>query len=227
MRMRILVVEDEKRVAAAVRRGLEAEGFAVDVALTGTDGQWLAEENAYDVIVLDIMLPGINGYRLCANLRERGDWTPVLMLTAKDGEFDEAEALDTGADDYLTKPFSFVVLVARIRALLRRSSPKQQMVYEAGDLRLDPATHVCRRADEEIGLTAREFAVLEFLIRRRGEVVSKLEILENVWDFAFDGDPNIVEVYIRHLRVKIDEPFGKASIQTIRGAGYRLASDGG
>jgi len=217
--MRILVVEDEKRVAAAVRRGLEAEGFAVDVALTGTDGEWLSKENKYDVIVLDIMLPGINGYRLCANLRERGDWTPVLMLTAKDGELDEAEALDTGADDYLTKPFAFVVLVARIRALLRRSMTTQQMVYEAGDLYVNPTAHECRRGDVEVALTAREFSVLEFLIRRKGEVVSKLEILENVWDFAFDGDPNIVEVYIRHLRVKIDEPFDKASIQTIRGAG--------
>jgi len=225
--MRVLVVEDEKRVAAAVRRGLEAEGFAVDVALTGTDGDWLAQENAYDVIVLDIMLPGINGYKLCANLRERGDWTPVLMLTAKDGELDEAEALDTGADDYLTKPFAFVVLVARIRALLRRSTATQQLIYEAGDLRLDPAAHECRRGETPIPLTAREFSVLEFLIRHKGEVVSKLEILENVWDFAFDGDPNIVEVYIRHLRVKIDEPFDKTSIQTIRGAGYRLAADGG
>ncbi len=225
--MRVLVVEDEKRVAAAVRRGLEAEGFAVDVALTGTDGDWLASENTYDVIVLDIMLPGINGYKLCAALRERGDWTPVLMLTAKDGELDEAEALDTGADDYLTKPFAFVVLVARIRALLRRSTPTQKLIYEAGDLRLDPASHECSRGGVDIPLTAREFSVLEFLMRHKGDVVSKLEILENVWDFAFDGDPNIVEVYIRHLGVKIDEPFGKHSIRTIRGAGYRLAVDGG
>jgi two-component system, OmpR family, response regulator len=225
--VRVLVVEDEKRVAAAVRRGLEAEGFAVDVALTGTDGDWLASENTYDVIVLDIMLPGINGYKLCAALRERGDWTPVLMLTAKDGELDEAEALDTGADDYLTKPFAFVVLVARIRALLRRSTPTQKLIYEAGDLRLDPASHECSRGAVDVPLTAREFSVLEFLMRHKGDVVSKLEILENVWDFAFDGDPNIVEVYIRHLRVKIDEPFGRHSIRTIRGAGYRLAVDGG
>jgi len=225
--MRLLVVEDEKRVAAAVRRGLEAEGFAVDVALTGTDGDWLAQENTYDAIILDIMLPGINGYKLCANLRDRGDWTPVLMLTAKDGELDEAEALDTGADDYLTKPFSYLVLVARIRALLRRSGSTEQLVYEAGDLRVDPAAHHCWRGDVQVILTAREFSVLEFLMRRRGEVVSKAEIMENVWDFAFDGDPNIVEVYIRHLRKKIDEPFAKASIQTIRGAGYRLAVDGG
>lgn len=225
--MRVLVVEDEKRVASALRRGLQAEGFAVDVALTGTDGDWLAQENTYDVIVLDIMLPGINGFKLCANLRERGDWTPVLMLTAKDGEFDEAEALDTGADDYLTKPFSYVVLVARIRALVRRSGSTQQLVYEAGDLQVDPAAHECRRGDVPVKLTAREFSVLEFMIRHKGEVVSKAEILENVWDFAFDGDPNIVEVYIRHLRRKIDEPFAKASIQTIRGAGYRLVVNGG
>lgn len=225
--MRVLVIEDEKRVAAAVRRGLQAEGFAVDVALTGTEGDWLAQENKYDLIVLDIMLPGINGFKLCANLRERGDWTPVLMLTAKDGEFDEAEALDTGADDYLTKPFSYVVLVARIRALLRRSTGPQRQVYEAGDLRLDPGAHQCWRSDVPVNLTAREFSVLEFLMRRKGEVVPKAEILENVWDFAFEGDPNIVEVYVRHLRRKIDEPFKKASIQTIRGAGYRLAVDGG
>lgn len=225
--MKVLVVEDEKRVAAALRRGLQAEGFAVDVSLTGTEGDWMAQENTYDVIVLDIMLPGINGYKLCAKLRERGDWTPVLMLTAKDGELDEAEALDTGADDYLTKPFSYVVLVARIRALLRRSSKEQNLTYEAGDLVLDPAAHHCWRGDTEVALTAREFSVLEFLMRRRGEVVPKSEILENVWDFAFDGDPNIVEVYIRHLRKKIDEPFGRASIQTIRGAGYRMAADGG
>lgn len=225
--MRVLVVEDEKRLAAAVRRGLEAEGFAVDVALTGTDGDWFAQENKYDVIVLDIMLPGMNGFRLCSTLRERGDWTPVLMLTAKDGELDEAEALDTGADDYLTKPFSYVVLLARIRALLRRGGVTQQLVYEAGDLKVDPGSHRCWRGEEAIALTAREFSVLEFLMRRKGEVVPKSEILENVWDFAFDGDPNIVEVYVRHLRKKIDQPFGKAAIETIRGAGYRLAVDGG
>ncbi len=179
------------------RRGLETEGLAVDVALTGTDGEWLAKENTYDVIVLDIMLPGINGYRLCASLRERGDWTSVLMLTAKDGELDEAEALDTGADDYLTKPFAFVVLVARIRALLRRSTTTQQMIHEAGDLRVDPAAHVCRRGDVEIALTTREFSVVEFLIRRKGEAVSKLEILDNVWDSAFDSQPD---------RVRLKEP---------------------
>jgi DNA-binding response OmpR family regulator len=225
--VRILVVEDDKRVAAAVRRGLEAEGFAVDVGLSGIDGKHLAGENDYDAIVLDIMLPGLNGFQLCGQLREAGDWTPILMLTAKDGDLDEAEALDTGADDFLTKPFSFVVLVARLRALLRRGARQAPAPVDAGDLRLDPLAHRCRRGGEEVELTAREFAVLEFLVRRRGEVVSKSEILANVWDFDFDGDPNIVEVYVRRLRRKIDEPFGRRAIETVRGAGYRLATDGG
>ena len=225
--MRVLVVEDEKRVASAVKRGLEAEGFAVDVALTGTDGLWLAQENEYDVIVLDIMLPGVNGYRICATLREAGNWTPVLMLTAKDGEYDEAEALDTGADDYLTKPFSYVVLVARLHALLRRAGRSEAVTYEAGDLRLDPALHRVWRGDAEIALTAREFAVLEYLLSRPGEVVPKRDILDHVWDFDFDGDPNIVEVYVGRLRRRVDEPFECHAIETIRGAGYRLRTDGG
>jgi DNA-binding response OmpR family regulator len=225
--VRVLVVEDEKRVAAAVRRGLESEGFAVDVALTGTEGLWYASENPYDVIVLDIMLPGMNGYRVCEQLRDAGNWTPILMLTAKSGEYDQAEALDTGADDYLTKPFSFVVLLARVRALLRRSGRSAPVVYLAGDLKVDPVTHRCWRGDSEVRLTAREFSVLEFLMRRTGEVVAKNEILENVWDFAFEGDPNIVEVYVRHLRRKLDEPFGRQAIETIRGAGYRLDPGGG
>jgi DNA-binding response OmpR family regulator len=225
--MRVLVVEDEKRIAAALRRGLEAEGYAVDVALTGTDGLWLAQEHRYDVIVLDIMLPGINGYQICARLRDGGTWTPILMLTAKDGEHDQAEALDTGADDYLTKPFSYVVLLARIRALVRRSARSAPVTYQAGDLRLDPVAHACWRGEAEIRLTAREFAVLEYLLRRAGAAVSKSEILENVWDFDFEGDPNIVEVYIRRLRRKVDEPFGCSAIETIRGAGYRLNANGG
>ncbi len=225
--MRVLIVEDEKKVAGAVRRGLEAEGFAVDVALTGTDGLWMATENRYDVIVLDIMLPGMNGFKVCENLREAGDWTPILMLTAKDGEYDQAEALDTGADDYLTKPFSFVVLLAHVRALLRRTGRSAPVTYTAGDLKVDPITHRCRRGDVDVVLTAREFAVLEFLMRRAGEVVAKSEILDNVWDFAFEGDPNIVEVYIRHLRKKLDDPFDRQLIETIRGAGYRLDPAGG
>ena len=225
--MRVLVVEDEPKVASAVKRGLEGEGYAVDVAGDGLDGQWLAEQNPYDVIVLDVMLPGLSGTELCARLREQGNWTPILVLTARDGELDEARALDTGADDYLAKPFSFVVLLARVRALLRRGSRERPAAFEAGDLRLDPAAHRCWRGESEVALTAREFAVLEFLMRRVGDVVAKSAILENVWDFEFDGDPNIVEVYIRHLRRKIDEPFGRRAIETVRGAGYRLAADGG
>jgi len=225
--MRLLVVEDEARLAEGLKRGLEAEGFAVDVAANGTDGLWLARENGYAAILLDIMLPGLNGYLVCRTLREEGDWTPVLMLTAKDGEWDQVEALDTGADDYLTKPFSFAVLVARVRALIRRGGAPRPAILAAGDLTVDPATREVRRADAAVELTAREFAVLEYLIRRAGEVVSKREILEGVWDFDFDGDPNIVEVYIRHLRNKVDRPFARESIQTLRGAGYRLAVDGG
>ena len=225
--MRVLVVEDEKRLAAGLRKGLEAEGFAVDVALDGTDGLWMATEHPYDVIVLDIMLPGINGYKVCEALREADNWTPILMLTAKDGELDEAEALDTGADDFLTKPFSYVVLVARLRALLRRGGRERPTVLEAGDLRLDPAARKVWRGEDEIDLTAREISLLEFFLRRRGEVVSKREILDHVWDYDFEGDPNIVEVYVRHLRNKLDRPFDREAIETIRGAGYRLAADGG
>jgi two-component system, OmpR family, response regulator len=225
--VRLLVVEDEVRLAEGLKRGLEAEGFAVDVAANGVDGLWFAREHRYAVVLLDIMLPGMSGYQICRTLRDEGDWTPVLMLTAKDGEWDQVEALDTGADDYLTKPFSFAVLVARVRALIRRGAAPRPAVLEAGDLSLDPATRAVQRGDVAIDLTTREFTVLEFLIRRAGEVVSKAQILEGVWDFDFDGDPNIVEVYIRHLRNKVDRPFGRASIETLRGAGYRLAADGG
>jgi two-component system, OmpR family, response regulator len=225
--MRVLVVEDERRLAAGLRKGLEAEGFAVDVALDGGDGLWMAREHPYDAIVLDIMLPGTNGYRICATLRREGVWTPILMLTAKGGEWDEVEALDTGADDYLTKPFAYAVLVARLRALLRRGARERPTVLEAGDLRVDPAARRAWRAGVELELTPRELALVEFLLRRRGEVVSKREILEHVWDYDFEGDPNIVEVYVWHLRNKLDRPFGRDTIQTIRGAGYRLAADGG
>ncbi len=225
--MRVLVVEDEEHLAEGLRVGLEAEGFATDVATNGTDGLWMARENAYDAIVLDILLPGVNGYRVCATLRDEGDWTPILMLTAKDGEFDEAEALDTGADDFVTKPFSYVALVARLRALIRRGATERPAVLAAGDLRFDPGERRTWRGDQEVSLTAREMALLEFLLRRRGEVVSKIDILDHVWDGRFDGDPNIVEVYVRHLRNKLDRPFGRTSIATIRGAGYRLEADGG
>lgn len=225
--MRVLVVEDEKGLAAGLKRGLEAEGFATDVALDGTDGLWMAREHPYDVIVLDIMLPGVNGYRICSALREEGNWTPILMLTAKDGEMDEAEALDSGADDYLTKPFSYLVLVARLRALLRRGVRERPTQLEAGDLRLDPAARRAWRGEVEVELTPREFSLLEFLLRRKGDVVSKREILDHVWDYDFEGDPNIVEVYIRHLREKLDRPFGREAVRTVRGSGYRLENDGG
>jgi DNA-binding response OmpR family regulator len=224
--MRVLVVEDEAALAEGVRRGLEAEGFATDVAANGPDGLWMATEHAYDAIVLDILLPGMNGYKVCAELRAAGVWTPILMLTAKDGEFDEAEALDTGADDYVTKPFSYVALVARLRALIRRGGQERPAVLAAGDLRLDPSERRAWRGDAELSLTARELSLLEYLLRREGAVCSKTEIVEHVWDGSFDGDLNIVEVYVGHLRAKIDRPFGRASIQTVRGAGYRVTADG-
>ncbi|MCA1706903.1 MAG: response regulator transcription factor [Actinobacteria bacterium] len=225
--MRVLVVEDEKGLATGLKRGLEAEGFAVDVALDGTDGLWLARENQYDVMVLDLMLPGVNGFQICSTLRSENIWVPILMLTAKDGDLDEAEALDSGADDYLTKPFSYVVLLARIRALLRREARERPAVLEAGDLKLDPAARRCWRGDAEVTLTPREFSLLEFLLRRKGEALSKSVILGHVWDFDFEGDPNIVEVYVRHLRDKVDRPFDRTALQTVRGSGYRLDADGG
>ena len=225
--MRVLVVEDEARLAAALQRGLEAEGFAVDVANDGEVGLWQATENDYDAIVLDIMLPGLNGFQVCAKLREAGNWTPILMLTAKDGDLDEAEALDTGADDYLTKPFSFVVLVAHIRALMRRGAPERLSTLEAGDLRLDLNTRTCWRGPTAVILTGREFQILEFLIRRAGEVMSKSAIMNHVWDSHYDGDPNVVEVHVSSLRRKIDSAFGRHSIQTIRGVGYRILIGGG
>lgn len=224
--MKVLVVEDEKRLASAVKRGLESEGFAVDVALDGTEGRWLASENPYDAIVLDIMLPGVNGFQLCANLRDAGNWTPILMLTAKDGELDEAEALDTGADDFLTKPFSFVVLVARLRALLRRGGAERPAVLSCGDLQLDPGAHRCSRGAVVVDLTAKEFSVLEYLLRRAGEVVTKGEMLAHLWDFSFEGGTNLVEVHVSALRRKIDAPFDRQSIQTIRGVGYKLFGTG-
>ncbi|MFG3425210.1 response regulator transcription factor [Streptomyces californicus] len=217
--MRLLIVEDEKRLAVSLARGLTAEGFAVDVVHDGLEGLHCAGEGGYDLVILDIMLPGMNGYRVCAALRAAGHEVPILMLTAKDGEYDEAEGLDTGADDYLTKPFSYVVLVARVRALLRRrGAGTPAPVLTVGALRIDTAAHRVIRDEGEVTLTAKEFAVLEQLALRAGQVVSKAEILEHVWDFAYDGDPNIVEVYISTLRRKL----GAAAIRTVRGAGYRL-----
>ncbi|MGW1225496.1 response regulator transcription factor [Streptomyces sp. NPDC001515] len=216
--MRLLIVEDEKRLANSLARGLTAEGFAVDVVHDGPEGLRRAGEGGYDLVVLDIMLPGMNGYRVCAELRAAGHEVPILMLTAKDGEYDEAEGLDTGADDYLTKPFSYVVLVARIRALLRRRAGSASPVVVAGALRMDTAARRVLLEGEEIALTAKEFAVLEHLVLRAGQVVGKAEILEHVWDFAYDGDPNIVEVYVSALRRKL----GAGTIRTVRGAGYVL-----
>ncbi|MDT0572372.1 response regulator transcription factor [Streptomyces sp. DSM 3412] len=218
--MRLLIVEDEKRLAVSLAKGLTAEGYAVDVVHDGIDGLHRASEGSYDLVILDIMLPGMNGYRVCAALRAAGHDVPILMLTAKDGEYDEAEGLDTGADDYLTKPFSYVVLVARVKALLRRRGPSggASPVHEVGDLKVDTAARRVFLAEDEITLTTKEFSVLEQLVMRAGEVVSKADILEHVWDFAYDGDPNIVEVYISALRRKLGSPL----IKTVRGAGYRL-----
>jgi DNA-binding response OmpR family regulator len=225
--VRVLVVEDETVLARAVARGLEAEGFAVDVAHDGVDGLHRARETPYDAVVLDIMLPGLSGYEVLRRMRAEGVWTPVLMLTAKDGEHDIGDALDLGADDYLTKPFSYVVLVARLRSLLRRGARERPALLTTGDLALDPATHRCSRGDVLVELTAREFSVLEYLMRHANSVVSKTELLEHVWDENFDGDPNIVEVYVGYLRRKIDDPFGRQALETVRGAGYRLRGDGG
>jgi two-component system OmpR family response regulator len=216
------MVEDEVRLAETVSRGLRAEGFVVDIVHDGAEGLDEAQLRDYDVIVLDIMLPSMNGYDVCRELRRAGVWVPILMLTAKDGEYDEADAFDLGADDYLTKPFSFVVLVARLRALVRRGAPERPSVLTAGDLTLDPATRVVRRGGTDITLTPREFGLLQFLMRHPGEVLSKTEIVQSVWDMNYDGDENVVEVYVGYLRRKIDQPFGTTTIQTMRGAGYRL-----
>jgi DNA-binding response OmpR family regulator len=225
--MRVLVVEDEVRLAHALERGLRAEGFGVDLAHDGESGLHLASGGGYDAVVLDIMLPKLSGYRVVERLRNANNWVPILLLSAKDGEYDQADGLDVGADDYLTKPFSYVVLVARLRALLRRGAPERPTILRAGDLELDPATHVVRRGEADISLTPREFSLLDYLLRRCGEVVSKRALLEHVWNSLDEIDPNVVEVYIGYLRRKIDTPFGRQAIQTVRGAGYRLAADGG
>lgn len=221
----MLLVEDEVGLADAIARGLGAEGFEVEAVHDGRAGLERARDQRYAAVILDIMLPGMNGYQICRTLREEGVWTPILMLTAKDGEWDEAEALDTGADDFLSKPFSFVVLVARLRAILRRGAAPRPAVLEVGDLLLDPATHECHRGGTAVELTAREFAVLEHLMRRPDEVVSKRALLEAVWGQHGDADPNVVEVYIGYLRKKLDVPFGRTSIVTIRGVGYRVIDD--
>jgi len=224
--VKVLMIEDDEKIAAAVARGLRAEGFSVEVAAAGDAGLWMAQEGAYDLILLDIMLPGRNGFQICADLRAADDWTPILMLTAKDGDLDEAEALDTGADAYLTKPFSFPVLLAHVHALLRRAAGRSPVPVEVAGLRIEPGSRRVWRDGEEVSLTTREFDVLEFLVRRADQVLSKADILAGVWDHEFDGDPNIVEVYVLRLRRKVDVPFGGDMIRTRRGAGYCLGDDG-
>ena len=223
--MRLLIVDDEVDLSEALRRGLINEGFVVDVANDGVTGAWLAHENPYDVIVLDLMLPGKNGYTILKEIRAEKNWTPVLMLTAKDGEYDEADAFDLGADDYLTKPFSFMVLVARLRALMRRGAPERPVNITVGSLELDPTRHKVTRGDAVIELTAKEYVILQYLMQNADTVVSKLQIMDNAWDAAFEGSENIVEVYVGYLRKKIDVPFGLNTLQTVRGMGYRLVAD--
>ena len=222
--MKVLIVEDEPLLASTLTIGLRAEGFVVVAVDTGVDGLKQATEHAYDVVVLDIMLPGLNGYEVLRRMRSRGVWTPVLMLTAKDGEYDQTDAFELGADDYLTKPFSFIVLVARLRALIRRATPQRPAVLKAGTLSLDPARREVKRDGTPIPLTPREYGLLEFLMRKKDIVVTRAEILQNVWDAHYDGADNVVEVYIGYVRRKIDIPFGTKTIETIRGVGYRLES---
>jgi two-component system, OmpR family, response regulator len=224
--MRILVVEDELKMAALLRRGLAEEGHAVDVAATGDDGVWMAQTAEYDAIVLDLMLPGLDGVSVCRRWRENGIWAPVLMLTARDAVEDRVAGLDAGADDYLRKPFSFAELLARLRALARRGTPERPIVLEVGDLRLDPASRQVWRAETEIALSAKEFALLETFMRRPGDVLSRLQLIEHAWDYAYETRSNVVDVYVRYLREKIDRPFGRCSLETVRGAGYRLRKDG-
>jgi two-component system, OmpR family, response regulator len=224
--MRILVVEDELKMASLLRRGLLEEGHAVDVARTGNDALWMAEAVEYDAVVLDLMLPGVDGIEVCRRLRVAGVWSPVLMLTARDGVEDRVAGLDAGADDYLAKPFSFAELLARLRALVRRGTTERPAVLEVGDLRLDPATRQAWRGDDEIHLSGKEFALLETFMRRPGQVLSRFQLLEHAWDYGYEHRSNVIEVYIRYLRDKIDRPFGRDSLETVRGVGYRLRKDG-
>jgi two-component system OmpR family response regulator len=225
--VRVLIVEDELRMASLIRRGLSKEGLAVDVAGRGEEAVWMAEATEYDAIVLDVMLPGISGFETCRRLRTSGVWAPVLMLTARDSVEDRVAGLDTGADDYLVKPFAFAELLARLRALVRRGEHERPSVLQVGDLQLDPATRRVHRGSVEIRLSAKEFALLETFMRRPDEVLSRLHLLDHAWDFAYENRSNVVDVYIGHLRAKIDEPFGRYSLETVRGSGYRLRADGG
>jgi two-component system, OmpR family, response regulator len=223
--VRVLVVEDEAKMAALVRKALELEGYSVDTASTGTDALWLGSENDYDAIVLDVMIPEPDGFEVCRRLRSDGRWAPILLLTARDSVDDRVVGLDAGADDYLPKPFSFAELYARLRALTRRGAPERPPVLEVGDLCLDPATHRVTRAERSVDLSPKEFALLDLFMRHPEEVLSRSKILEHVWDFAYDGTSNVVDVYVRYLREKIDRPFDRATIETVRGVGYRLRSD--
>jgi two-component system OmpR family response regulator len=225
--MRVLIVEDEVKMAALLRRGLTAEGMSADVAIKGEDALWMAEATDYDAIVLDVMLPGIDGFEVCRRLRTEGVWAPILMLTARDSVRDRVAGLDGGADDYLTKPFSYAELLARLRALVRRGPVERPTELVVGDLRLDPATRVVRRGEAEISLSTKEFALLETFMRRPGQVLSRFELLEHAWDYDYENRSNVVDSYVRFLRQKIDRPFGVKSIETVRGAGYRLREDGG
>jgi two-component system OmpR family response regulator len=223
--MRVLVVEDEVKMAGLLRRGLEEEGYAVDTSGKGEEAVWLATENPYDAVILDVMLPDLDGFEVCKRLRDNGRWSPVLMLTARDDVRDRVSGLDAGADDYLTKPFSFAELLARLRALVRRGKPERPVALHVGDLSLDPATRRVVRGTTPIDLTSKEFALLEYLMRHPGEVLTRTRLIEHVWDFAYEGDSNVVDVYVRYLREKVDRPFDKTSIETVRGAGYRLREE--
>jgi two-component system OmpR family response regulator len=225
--MRALVVEDEVKMAALIRRGLVEEGYAADVARTGEEALWMARATPYDAIVLDVMLPGRNGLEVCRSLRESGVWSPILMLTARDGVEDKVSGLDSGADDYLSKPLSFAELLARLRALTRRGPSERPAVLEVGTLRLDPATRQAWRGEAEVDLSTKEFALLETFMRNPGDVLTRLDLLEHAWDYGYENRSNVVDVYVRYLRAKIDRPFAVDSIETVRGVGYRLRRDGG
>jgi two-component system OmpR family response regulator len=225
--MRVLIVEDEVKMASLIRRGLREQGMAADVAVKGEDALWMAGATEYDAIILDVMLPGLDGFEVCRRLREEGIWAPVLMLTARDGVDDRVAGLDTGADDYVTKPFSFFELLARLRALVRRGSLERPTVLEAGDLTLDPAARRVTRGEAEITLSAKEFSLLETFMRRPGKVLDRYQLLEHAWDYEYENKSNVIDVYVRYLREKIDRPFGVESLETVRGAGYRFRADGG
>ncbi|MDP9292972.1 MAG: response regulator transcription factor [Actinomycetota bacterium] len=225
--MRVLIVEDELKLASLIRRGLRADGLAADLATKGEDALWMAGATEYDVVVLDVMLPGMDGFEVCRRLRADGVWAPVLMLTARDAVEDRVQGLDTGADDYLTKPFSFAELSARLRALARRGPIERPTVLRAGDLHLDPSSRRVWRVDTDISLSAREYALLETFMRRPGQVLDRFQLLEHAWDYEYENRSNVVDVYVRYLRQKLDRPFGIESIETVRGTGYRLRADGG